>query len=135
MKAVPVPVYKGDPDVVQVDPLSQRVHDGIAAGRTAVARDLLKQEIKLVERTLPPSSKPKAAGRRERASLTDAERRFVSPHRHLATGARNSAADLVLLQRAHDALSRLGATCTDGSAGDGNVDPPLSQVYEQDAAN
>ena len=42
MKAVPVPVYKGDPDVVQVDPLSQRVHDGIAAGRTAVARDLLK---------------------------------------------------------------------------------------------
>ena len=65
-----------------------------------------------MEKTLPASLKPKTAGRRERASLTDAKRRFISPHIHTATGARNSAADLALIQKAHDALHDLGATCT-----------------------
>jgi hypothetical protein len=99
MKHVPIPIYKGDPDVVQVDPLSKALHDGIAAGRTAVARDLLKQEIKQVEKTLR--------------------------HSHTASGARNSAADQALIQHVHDALSKLGATCRLGSAADGNVNPAV----------
>lgn len=108
----PVPVYDGSPVVIPPDEYSRRIHDGAKAGRVAVQCDLLDQEIKQVEKMLPasPQRRPTSpGGRTNRASM---------PHRHTAAGARNSAADQLLIQQAHDALSRLGA-CGDGS-GDGS---------------
>jgi hypothetical protein len=57
---------------------------------------------------------------RHSASLTERASAMISPHRHTATGARNSEADRRLIQVAHDELSKLGAICTNGNAADGN---------------
>ena len=96
---------------------------------------MLDAQVRQLAESLPPSLKPKAA-RRERAglrTLTPEEERYVSPRVHTAAGARNSAADLALIQKAHNALSALGAVCREGSAADeetpnpGNVLPADEQ--------
>jgi hypothetical protein len=58
---------------------------------------------------------------RHRASLTARAR--ISPHPHVASGARHNAVDRASIQAAHDALSELGAVCTTGSQNDGNRNP------------
>jgi hypothetical protein len=118
----PIPVFDGSPTIIQADSLSQRIHDGAKAGRTAVARALLNQEIKQVERMLPPVP-PRMTAARNRAALSERERYMISPHPQRATGARNSTDDLRLLQVAHDELSKLGAVCRKGSQNDGNRNP------------
>jgi hypothetical protein len=132
-----IPVFDATPETVPPDEHSRRIHDGAKVGRTAVARDLLNQQVRQLERMLPPPKPklrtPPATGRPNRASapLTDTERRFVSPHTHTAAGARNSAADQLLVQKAHDALSRLGATCRNGSANDEVANPPIADVVRR----
>jgi hypothetical protein len=114
MKPAPFPVFDGTPVVIPPDEHSRRIHEGVKAGALAGERRELEQQVHQLEKKLPPS--PKTAVRRNRASalrpLTAAEQWYVSPHRNTAAGARNSAADLRLIQTAHDAVRDLGATCT-----------------------
>jgi hypothetical protein len=117
MKPSPVPIRDGAVPITPIDPAGARIYEGVRSGAYHGVRQELEHDVRALELTLPPTPvKP----RRERASLTPAERRFVSPPRHTAAGARHNAVDRASIQTAHDALCAL---CTDGSAADGNRNP------------